>query len=151
VCTCSIACATVVSANWPNWRGPTLNGVSTETGCLHLEPDRERRLEAAAPAFSGSTPIIWGDRVFLNVATARDTGALELWAIDRTKQDVVWKRPLAGGNNFSASRTCRRRRRSPTAKRVWVMTGCRHPEVVRFRRARNSGRATSRKTTGTSD
>ena len=67
------------------------------------------------PAYSGSTPIIWGDLIFLNVATAADRGELELWAVDRTTQTVRWKRPLAGGNLSSASRTCRRRRRSPTA------------------------------------
>src|SRR5262245_33491633 len=35
------------------------------------------------PAYSGSTPIVWGDMIFLNVATGANTGQLELWAIDR--------------------------------------------------------------------
>ena len=35
------------------------------------------------PAYSGSTPIIWGDTIFLNVATGTNTGDLELWAIAR--------------------------------------------------------------------
>jgi hypothetical protein len=39
------------------------------------------------PAYSGSTPIIWGNTIFLNVATAANTGALELWAIDRNKPE----------------------------------------------------------------
>src|SRR5688572_25333139 len=46
------------------------------------------------PAYSGSSPTIWGDTIFLNVATGSNTGVLELWAIDRNKQAVSWKRPL---------------------------------------------------------
>ena len=88
-CVLLVASATVVSANWPNWRGPTLNGVSTETGLPSTwSPTQNVAWKLPLPAFSGSTPIIWGDRVFLNVATARDTGALELWAIDRTKRCI---------------------------------------------------------------
>jgi len=30
------------------------------------------------PAYSGSTPIIWGETIFLNVATGTNTGDLEL-------------------------------------------------------------------------
>ena len=45
------------------------------------------------PAYSGSTPIISGDIIFLNVATAANTGDLELWAIDRNKHAPIWKRP----------------------------------------------------------
>ena len=54
----------------------------------------------ALPAYSGATPIIWGDHIFLNIATANNTGQLELWAVDRTKRDVLWKRPIAGGNHI---------------------------------------------------
>ena len=36
---------------------------------------------------------------------------------------INWKRPMAAATTRSASRTCRRRRRSPTAQTVWVMTG----------------------------
>src|SRR5262245_38267392 len=52
------------------------------------------------PAYSGSTPIVWGDLVFLNVATATNTGNLELWAVNRRTQAVAWKRPIAGNNNM---------------------------------------------------
>jgi hypothetical protein len=52
------------------------------------------------PAYSGSTPIVWGDLIFLNVATAANSGDLELWAIDRRTQSVAWKRGLADGNHM---------------------------------------------------
>ena len=50
------------------------------------------------PSRTGSTPIIWGDTIFMNVATAEFTGNLELWAVDRHKQSVIWKKPLGFGN-----------------------------------------------------
>ena len=52
------------------------------------------------PAYSGSTPIIWGNTIFLNMATAANTGALELWAVDRAQQTVLWKRPIADENHM---------------------------------------------------
>ena len=67
--------------NWPQWRGPQANGISGETNL----PVRWSQTENIAwklplPAFSGSTPIVWGDRIFLNVA---EKGSLFLWAVDR--------------------------------------------------------------------
>src|SRR6187455_999984 len=97
----SIVGASLLANSWPHWRGPSMDGVSTEKGL----PTRWSATENVAwklplPAFSGSTPIIWDDLVFLNVATARSTGGMELWAVDRTKQAVLWKRPLSAGNRI---------------------------------------------------
>src|SRR5215203_1426359 len=75
------------------------------------------------PAFSGSTPIIWGETIFLNVATGTNTGDLELWAIDRTKQSVTWKRPLAAGNNMQRKQNMSTPSPITDGKYVWVMTG----------------------------
>ena len=47
------------------------------------------------PDRSGSTPIVWGERIFLNVA---EGDQLFLWCVDRTKGTLAWKRPLGGGN-----------------------------------------------------
>jgi outer membrane protein assembly factor BamB len=75
------------------------------------------------PAYSGSTPIIWGETIFLNVATGTNTGDLELWAIDRTKQSVRWKRPLAGGNIMQRKQNMSTPSPITDGKYVWVMTG----------------------------
>jgi outer membrane protein assembly factor BamB len=77
----------------------------------------------ALPAYSGSTPIIWGDMIFLNVATAANTGELELWAIDRTKQAVAWKRPLADSNHMERKQNMSSPSPVTDGKLVWVMTG----------------------------
>jgi outer membrane protein assembly factor BamB len=121
-----VAAASVsLAANtWPHWRGPTFDGVSQETGL----PVRWSATENVAwklplPAFSGSTPIIWNDTVFLNVATARSTGNMELWAVDRTKQAVAWKKFLSAGNRIGNKQNMSSPSPVTDGRTVWVMTG----------------------------
>ena len=75
------------------------------------------------PAYSGSTPIIWGNTIFLSVATATNTGKLELWAIDRNKQDIVWKRQLADNNHMERKQNMSSPSPVTDGQHVWVMTG----------------------------
>jgi outer membrane protein assembly factor BamB len=75
------------------------------------------------PAYSGSTPIISGDMIFLNVATAANTGELELWAIDRRTQQVAWKRRLADTNHMERKQNMSSPSPVTDGKRGWVMTG----------------------------
>jgi outer membrane protein assembly factor BamB len=116
--------ATLLADNWPHWRGPTHDGVSKETNL----PFKWNATEGVAwklplPAYSGSTPIIWGEIIFLNVATATGSGELELWAIDRTKQAVAWKRPIAGGNHIERKQNMSSPSPVTDGRNVWVMTG----------------------------
>jgi len=162
---------TLLAGNWPHWRGPSHNGVSTETGlpvswsakCIPA-PDASTPSTAVAresgpfegaqrgrgfgqegraiapldcssfetdnvtwklplPAYSGSTPIIWGETIFLNIATAHNTGELELWAINRSTQAVVWKRPIAGDNHMERKQNMSSPSPVTDGQRVWVMTG----------------------------
>jgi outer membrane protein assembly factor BamB len=77
----------------------------------------------ALPAYSGSTPIIWGDTIFLNVATGANNGTLELWAVDRQKQAVAWKRPLADTNHMERKQNMSSPSPVTDGRHVWVMTG----------------------------
>jgi outer membrane protein assembly factor BamB len=170
----SVASLTELAAdNWPHWRGPSKDGVSTEKNlpsawkatCVPpsasqpsttpaptpAEPPRGRggrgrggffgesrpltplncseiktenvSWKLPLPAYSGSTPIIWGNLIFLNVATAADRGELELWAVDRDKQAVLWKRPLAGGNHIERKQNMSSPSPVTDGRHVWVMTG----------------------------
>jgi outer membrane protein assembly factor BamB len=125
VCLSILAASTTLLAdNWPHWRGPTHDGVSKETGL----PIKWSATEGVAwklplPAYSGSTPIIWGDTIFLNMATANGTGDLELWAVDRSKQQVSWKRPIAGGNHIERKQNMSSPSPVTDGKTVWTMTG----------------------------
>ena len=82
--------------NWPHWRGPTHNGVSDETDLpLHWNAEENIAWKLDLPGRSGATPIIWGDRVFVNVSNG---DSIELWCVDRKTGDVMWKKILGGGN-----------------------------------------------------
>jgi outer membrane protein assembly factor BamB len=107
--------------NWPHWRGPAHNGVSGETNL----PVKWSKAEGvtwrlALPEWSGSTAIVWGERIFLNVAEGQD---LFLWAIDRTKGEPLWKRHLSGGNHRERKQNMSSPSPVTDGSRVWVMTG----------------------------
>jgi outer membrane protein assembly factor BamB len=168
-----LSAAAGAAQHWPHWRGPSHDGVSTESGlpvswgaeCVASGPgpvadsavggpsaaeqppqprpggpggpqgrpilknacDNIKTTNIAwklpLPAFSGSTPIIWGDMIFLNVATGANTGDIELWAIDRTKQAVVWKRLLANANQMANKHNMSTPSPVTDGRSVWVMTG----------------------------
>ena len=64
--------------NWPQWRGPQGNGISTEKGIATKWSRTENvawRLPLPGPA--GATPVVWGDRIFLtsSVGEARRRAA----------------------------------------------------------------------------
>ena len=108
-------------ANWPQWRGPDLNGVSAERGLpLKWTAAENVTWKLAMPDRSGSTPIVWGERLFLNVAEGDKLG---LWCVDRSKGSVLWKRDLGGGNKRMRKHNMSSPSPVTDGKSVWVMTG----------------------------
>jgi outer membrane protein assembly factor BamB len=77
--------AKAVLDNWPQWRGPLANGQAPK-GDPPLKWDAKTNLKwkTALPGQGASTPIVWGDKVF--VLTAIDTGK-EAKAADIPKED----------------------------------------------------------------
>ncbi len=107
--------------NWPHWRGPHRNGVSTESGLpTHWSATKNVVWKLALPETSGSTPIIWGDHVFLNVAQGKD---LSLWAISRQDGSVLWQRPLDNRNEDKRKGNMSSPSPVTDGSSVWVMTG----------------------------
>jgi outer membrane protein assembly factor BamB len=107
--------------NWPQWRGPGLNGVSNEKN-LPARWTQEENItwKLPLPGWSGSTPIIWRDRIFLNVADGDD---LYLWCVDRTKGTLAWKKLLGGGNVKMRKQNMSSPSPVTDGKSVYVMTG----------------------------
>ncbi len=115
------ATAALSAENWPQWRGPALNGLSGEKNLpLRWSPAENVTWKLALPAWSGSSPIVWGDLIFLNVADGRE---MHLWAVDRLRGVALWKRLLGGGD----TRMMKQNMSSPSpvtdGRHVWVMTG----------------------------
>jgi len=107
--------------NWPQWRGPSLDGASAEKG-LPTKWSTEEGVtwKLALPGRSGATPIIWNDHVFLNVADGDD---LQLWDVDRATGKLRWKQRLAGGNYKINKQNMSSPSPVTDGKTVFVMTG----------------------------
>jgi outer membrane protein assembly factor BamB len=84
----------LLAENWPQFRGPTGQGVSSEKNI----PSQWSSIENIAwktsiPGESWSSPIIWGDRVFLTTAT--DNGeSCRVLSLDRISGEILWNREV---------------------------------------------------------
>jgi len=110
-----------LAGNWPQWRGPFLNGTADERN-LPVKWTAEENVawKLPLPGLSGATPVVWGDHVFLNVA---EGDALSLWCVDRRRGEVAWKRPLGGGNTKMRKHNMSSPSPVTDGRNVWVMTG----------------------------
>jgi outer membrane protein assembly factor BamB len=82
------------AGNWPAWRGPLGTGVSDETGVpLTWSTTDNVTWKTPLPGPGNSTPIVWGDRVFLTGAL--DKGARRtLMCFDRADGKLLWQREV---------------------------------------------------------
>lgn len=108
--------------DWPTWRGPNNDGISMEKN-LPVKWSTTENIAWKLPMTgrSGSTPVIWKDRIFLSTV---DGDAIQLWAVDRANGKVLWKQTLSGGGKD----TYRKQNLSSPSpitdgKTVWLMTG----------------------------
>lgn len=80
--------------DWPQWRGPRGDGISHETGLpAELGPTKNLAWKQPLPGMGGSTPVVWGHRLFL---TSEDGTDLVLLSFE-TDGKLLWKRKLASG------------------------------------------------------
>jgi len=116
-----VSFAVIHADNWPQWRGPGLNGVSNEKN-LPVKWTTEENVawKVPMPGYSGSTPIIWRDRIFLNVA---DGDNLFVWCLNKTNGEVLWKKPLGGGNVKMLKQNMSSPSPVTDGRSVYVMTG----------------------------
>lgn len=63
------AIAADTQGNWPQWRGPLATGVAVDADPpLTWSVDKNIRWKSTLPGKGHSTPIVWGDRLFLTTA-----------------------------------------------------------------------------------
>ncbi|MBM3860344.1 MAG: hypothetical protein FJ395_11920 [Verrucomicrobia bacterium] len=110
--------ATAVTAeHWPQWRGPFLNGSTTATG---LPTTNERIVWVAPmPGFSGATPAIWGDNIF--VSSPDNANRLNLLCLDRRTGKVRWQKTLGDGDFVRGRNNTVSPSPVTDGQRVWVM------------------------------
>jgi len=89
-----ISIAVASAENWPQFRGPTGQGISTETGLpLRWTATENVAWKTAIPGKSWSSPIVWGDRVFVTTATEEGVSCRVL-SLDRKSGSVLWNKEV---------------------------------------------------------
>jgi outer membrane protein assembly factor BamB len=71
-CTCAWS-VTPNESYWPYWRGPAADGMAVGDAPLHWSATENVKWKAEIPGRGSSSPVIWGNRIF--VTTAIPTGA----------------------------------------------------------------------------
>ena len=90
-----LALATAAHAeNWPVWRGPRRDGTSAEKSV----PTKWSATENIAwktplPGVSHSSPVVWGDRVFV-VSAVQETEGRDLLALDANSGKILWQQTV---------------------------------------------------------
>ena len=55
-------------AHWPQWRGPFFNGMARGDAPTNWSDTRNIKWKTDIPGKGHSTPVVWGDRIFLTTA-----------------------------------------------------------------------------------
>ena len=131
----------VASDNWPQWRGPNLDGTSSATGLPVTWSTTENVVwRTKLPSWAAATPIIWGDTVFVTSAEEGSSlnrpnsqlfggsgdamhDRLYLIAIDRRTGKVRWQQSMGQGNRIGNKQNMASPSPVTDGKHVWVANG----------------------------
>ncbi len=90
-------CGRCDAENWPGWRGPNRNGVTTDIGVPTTWSATDNVLwKMPVPGAGISNPVVWGDRVFLTASEGREQGELHVICFDRDTGRERWHQRLWG-------------------------------------------------------
>ena len=86
--------ASIQADNWPAWRGPTGQGFCEEKNVPLRWSDKDKvkwKVQLANPG--NSTPVIWGDKIFLTQAN-KDGSVRSLLCLARADGKVLWQKDV---------------------------------------------------------
>ena len=83
--------AAALADNWPNWRGPALDGAASGSGYVsEWGPEQHVLWKVPLPGHGASTPAVWGDRLVVT-CTIEDKDAV--LCLDRAGKEL-WRTTL---------------------------------------------------------
>jgi len=86
--------AAALGAHWPAWRGPEANGVASRK---HLPSEwsdsKNIRWKTPLPDRGNSTPIVWGNRIFITQAVDEENRRTVM-CFDRANGKLLWQTGL---------------------------------------------------------
>ena len=122
ILTASLLLSTLAPAadtNWPQFRGPSASGVGTGSTPLEWSgaSGKNIRWKTEIPGLGHSSPVIWGDRIFVTTAVpatgeaalklglygdikpveGEGTQSFRVYCLDRKSGKVLWQRAAVGG------------------------------------------------------
>lgn len=128
--------------NWPQWRGPSHNGTSDSTDLPEKWSETENvKWKVKLPSWSGSTPAIWEDRIFVASPSEAGGGAeaknvkamggqrkkegVDLLLLCLSKKDgkELWRHALPGANYQIGKQNMSSPSPITDGKMVWWSTG----------------------------
>ncbi|ADB17069.1 Pyrrolo-quinoline quinone [Pirellula staleyi DSM 6068] len=88
--------SSAMAENWPQWRGPEGTGVSSERE-LPIVWSEKRGIawKTAIPASGASTPVIWGDAIFLTSHTQDQQ--LMVLKLSKKTGEIEWQKSVGTG------------------------------------------------------
>lgn len=90
-CAFSLLACSLSAANWPAWRGPNGDGTTSETQLpLKWDKNTNVRWHVPLPDRGNSTPVIWGNKIFLTQAIEKENRRT-LMCFDRSNGKLLWQ------------------------------------------------------------
>ena len=114
---------TALADNWPAWRGPTGDGLSTEKNLpTEWSPTKNVAWKLELPGSAGASPVVWDKQIFLTSVNAG--GDLVLMSVS-TDGKELWKQVVASGNKDARGDEGNSASPSPVTdgKHVWSFMG----------------------------
>lgn len=137
------------AAHWPAWRGPNGDGTTTTVKNLPVtwSVTQNIKWKQEMPAWSGSSPVVWGDRIFLNSPSKEEVqpaaeapkgrkgggrgpntagpGGQELLllCLDRATGRELWRKQVDRGNEIRMKHNSTSPSPVTDGRHVWVMSG----------------------------
>lgn len=122
--TCLVLAAAQADSNWPGWRGPRADGHSLEKDLPTRWTPESITWKTPLKGVGQSSPVIWGDRIFLTMALEKGRQRV-VFAVDRKTGKIQWEKVAWTGEpepshamNGWASPTC-----AADAERVYAFFG----------------------------
>jgi outer membrane protein assembly factor BamB len=94
--------------NWPEFRGPTGQGISTEKGIpVEWGPEKNVAWKAEIPGGGWSSPVYWNGRVYLTTAVPVEGGKpndrhLNAMCLDAATGETVWDKTVVEQKHAAA-------------------------------------------------
>jgi outer membrane protein assembly factor BamB len=86
-----LVASSAAAENWPSWRGPTAQGISRESGApLSWSKDQNVVWRTELPGAGNSTPIVWGDHIFVT-QPVKEAGRRTVIAFHRVTGKQLWQ------------------------------------------------------------